>query len=86
MPKDFRYSEFLRNEEKEKFIGSEEKVQERLNEIKITNIELKNRNGVILVKITKPDGEVIEDILRKDNIDYNYCVGLIRKALEIDNG
>ena len=86
MSEDFKFSMFLRNEDREKLINHEEKVQQRLSEISVSSLEFKDTRGVILVKITLPNGHIVKDILRKDAIDYDYCVGLIKKVLEKDNG
>lgn len=86
MPENFTFSKFLRHEDREHFINHEEKVQKRLSEITVSSIEFKDTRGVILVKITLPNGDIVKDILRKDSINYNYCVGLIQKVLETKNG
>ena len=84
MPEDFKFSPILRNDEKEKFLESEEKLREALKTILDSNIHFKNRLGSVIVEITKPDGEVVKDILRLDNMNYNYCVKLIKLALGVE--
>lgn len=83
MPRGFSFSPLIRTDEKDSFLGSEEKVQKCLSETFESTIKLKSRLGAVFVEITKPDGGVIQDILRKDNIDYNYCVNLIKLALGV---
>ncbi len=83
MPEDFSFSPVLRNDEKDHFLGCEEEVKESLKKTFESKISFKNRLGVIMVEITTPDGEVIKDILRLDNANYNYCVGLIKLALGV---
>lgn len=83
MPEDFNFSPILRNDDKEYFLDCEEKVKESLKKTFESKISFQNRLGVILVEITTPDGEVINDILRLDNANYNYCVGLINLALGV---
>lgn len=83
MPEDFNFSPILRNDDKEYFLDCEEEVKESLKKTFESKISFQNRLGVILVEITTPDGEVINDILRLDNANYNYCVGLINLALGV---
>ena len=83
MPEDFRFSPILRNDEKERFLVCEEEVKESLKNTFESKISFKKRLGTILVEITTTDGEVIKDIIRLDNVNYNYCVGLIKLALGV---
>lgn len=83
MGENFRFSKFLRLDMREKFLKNEEKIQSLINSIGNSKIEFKNRAGVILVDIVTPNGEIINDIIRKDSIDYNYCVNLLETALGI---
>lgn len=83
MPEDFSFSPILRNDEKDRFLVCEEEVKESLKKTLESKISFKNRLGAILVEITTPDGEIIKDIIRLENANYNYCVGLIKLALGV---
>lgn len=84
MPEGFRFSKFIRHDLKERFLDKEEKIAERLKAVKFSKIEFKDKAGVILVDIITPTGEIINDIIRKDNINYNYCVNLLATALGVE--
>ena len=84
MPKDFSFSPILRYEERDNFLASEEFVRQELNKNLESSIHFENRKGVLLVKVITFNGKVIEDILRKDRINYNYCVDLIKQALGVN--
>lgn len=84
MPKDFSFSPILRHEERDSFLSSEELVRQELNKNLESSIRFEDRKGVLLVKVITFNGKVIEDVLRKDHIDYNYCIGLIKQALGVN--
>ena len=84
MPKDFNFSPILRNDDKEHFLNCEELVRQELDKNLESSIRFEDRKGVLLVKVVTFSGKIIEDILRKDQIDYNYCVGLIKQALGVN--
>lgn len=84
MPENFSFSPILRYEERDNFLASEELVRQELNKTLESSIHFEDRKGVLLVKVTTFNGEIIEDILRKDRMDYNYCIGLIKQALGVN--
>lgn len=84
MPEDFSFSPILRHEERDSFLNSEELVRQELNKNLESSIRFEDRKGVLLVKVITFNGKVIEDILCKDHIDYNYCIGLIKQALGVN--
>ena len=84
MGEDFKFSCLLRNDEKERFLEHEERVQKRLKNIVESSIVFKTTNNVILLEITTPSGEVFKDIYKKDDFIKNHGNKFINLALGVN--